>query len=96
LIPLQDINPAERFAVVALILFILNVIVFIYELALGIAGEVFANAFALVPANLLTHAPRTVHVIPAVATLFTSMFLHGGLLTLAGNILYIWIFVNNV
>jgi membrane associated rhomboid family serine protease len=97
LIPLRDINPTERFPIVTLILVILNIVVFVYELALGSLGsEIFVNTYALVPANLFATVPRTPHSIPAFATLFTSMFLHGGFLHIAGNMLYLWIFGNNV
>ncbi len=97
MIPLRDINPTERFAIVTFILILLNIIVFVYELMLGsVAGEAFANTFALVPANLFAAVPGTAQTIPVVATLFTSMFLHGGLPHLAGNMLYLWIFGNNV
>lgn len=97
MIPLRDINPTERFAVVTFTLIILNVAVFVYELTLGqMAGELFVQSFALVPAKLFARGPATSHAFPVAATLFTSMFLHGGFLHIAGNMLYLWIFGNNV
>jgi membrane associated rhomboid family serine protease len=97
LIPLRDINPTGRFAVVTFALIVLNCAVFIYELTLGTAGgETFIASFALIPRRLFY--PDTVmgNTMPAAATLFTSMFLHGGWLHIAGNMLYLWIFGNNV
>jgi len=97
LIPIKDINPTERFAIVTLVIIILNIAVFLYELALGPqAGEMFVDAFALIPARLFSRAPGPAHAVPAGAALFTSMFLHGGFLHIAGNMLYLWIFGNNV
>ncbi len=79
------------------ILIVLNICVFLYEMALGrIGGELFMQSFALVPAKLFSSGPIAGQQIPVLATLFTSMFLHGGILHIAGNMLYLWIFGNNV
>ena len=96
-IPLRDINPTERFPVVTLALIVLNVAVFAYELSLGQAGgDRFVAAFALVPAKLFAVGRHVSEPLPPAVTLFTSMFLHGGVLHIAGNMLYLWIFGNNV
>jgi membrane associated rhomboid family serine protease len=96
LIPLRDINPTERFAVVTFVLIVLNIVVFVYELTLGsAANEVFVESFAIIPARLFAPGAGA-GAVPAAATLFTSMFLHGGFLHVAGNMLYLWIFGNNV
>lgn len=97
MIPLRDINPTERFAIVTFTLIVLNIAVFVYELTLGMTGgEAFLAAFALIPKQLFYPDSATGSSIPATVTLFTSMFLHGGWLHIAGNMLYLWIFGNNV
>ncbi len=96
MIPLRDINPTERFAVVTFSLIVLNSAVFIYELTLGsVGGETFIASFALIPRRLFYPDTVAGNAMPA-ATLLTSMFLHGGWLHIAGNMLYLWIFGNNV
>lgn len=97
MIPLRDINPTERFAIVTFILIFLNIAVFIYELTLGtVDGEKFIVSFALIPRRLFYPDTVMSGTLPATATLFTSMFLHGGWLHISGNMLYLWIFGNNV
>lgn len=97
MIPLRDINPTERFAIITLTLIVLNIAVFIYELMIGeIRAEAFIASYALIPKRLFTHGVPTIGALPVKATLFTSMFLHGGFLHLSGNMLYLWIFGNNV
>jgi membrane associated rhomboid family serine protease len=96
-IPLRDINPTERFAIVTLALIILNCAVFLFELTLGrMAGELFVESFALIPKRLFSHEAAIDGVLPAMATVVTAMFLHGGFFHIAGNMLYLWIFGNNV
>jgi membrane associated rhomboid family serine protease len=76
---------------------VVNVAVFFYELTLGAAGaERFIASFALVPKLLFARDSAAIGGVPAAATLITSMFLHGGFIHLAGNMLYLWIFGNNV
>ncbi len=97
MIPIKDINPTERFAFITLFIIVLNVAVFLYELVLGPqAGELFMNSFALVPKRLFSGVPVTSGAVPVGATLITSMFLHGGFLHIGGNMLYLWIFGNNI
>jgi rhomboid family protein len=96
-IPLKDSNPTERFPIVTVLLIGLNILVFLFEVSLGKGqGEFFVGTFALVPARLFHAATALPGPFPAGVTLFTSMFLHGGLFHLAGNMLYLWIFGNNV
>ena len=93
MIPLRDDNPTRTFAFVTVALIALNALVFWHELNLPNTGQAeafFAN-FSLTPASL-THAPS-----PATyATIFTSMFMHGGWLHLIGNMWFLWIFGNNI
>jgi membrane associated rhomboid family serine protease len=84
MIPLRDIIPSRTTPYVTISLISLNVLVFLYELSLGRAVDAFTLYFGLVPAAF------------SWVTVFTSMFLHGGLLHVAGNMLYLWIFGDNV
>lgn len=97
MIPLRDINPTNRFAIITVTLIILNIAVFVYELTLGkMGGEAFLASFALVPKRLFSPDAMTGGTVPVTATLVTSLFMHGGLLHIGGNMLYLWIFGNNV
>jgi membrane associated rhomboid family serine protease len=81
-----------------------NVVVFLYQLSLQMglepasarAAEAFVTEFGLVPCRLTGQCRVSEDVLPPVLTIFSSMFLHGGILHLAGNMLYLWIFGNNV
>ncbi len=97
MIPIRDNIRSRRFPVVNLTLIIINVVVFIYELSLGQSQLThFVNTFGVTPrrvTGLLTgHTDYAAAVIPLV----TGMFLHGGWLHLLGNMLYLWIFGDNV
>lgn len=92
MIPLRDENPTSRIPFVTILLILVNVTIFGYELSLP-EGEIdrFIRTWGFVPGKLLEPA-GLVHL----RTLFTSMFLHGGLLHLGGNMLYLWVFGDNV
>jgi len=75
------------------------VLAFLWQSSLGPAGNQAAViSLGVIPAVLLdkVQLPAELAVIPAGLTVFTSMFLHGGFMHLAGNMLYLWIFGNNV
>jgi membrane associated rhomboid family serine protease len=95
MIPIRDINPTQRFALITVSLIVINCAVYLYEVMLGTqAAESFIAVFALVPRNLYAHHAQS--AIPVGVTVITSMFLHGGLFHIAGNMLYLWIFGNNI
>jgi len=76
-----------------------NVLVFVYQISLGAkAGELFVYQYGAIPAVVTgtQSLPPALVAIPPIFSVFTSMFLHGGLLHIAGNMLYLWIFGNNV
>ena len=93
MLPLRDFIPTRRFPVLTVSIIIVNIITFAYEL-LAEAGGTLDQTFytmGVVPFEV-TH-----NFGPAVALSFlTSMFLHGGYMHIAGNMLYLWIFGNNV
>jgi membrane associated rhomboid family serine protease len=107
MIPLKDYNPTRRFAVLTFALLLINVLVFIRDRLTGHYeqvmvqtghGEMAVNQFvgglserlALVPVNLIAHP------FMEWPTIFTSMFLHGNWLHIGSNMLYLWIFGNNI
>lgn len=97
MIPLRDENPTTLTPVVTVSLIVLNCLIYLYQLSLGPAEERFVLTFAAVPAELFHRGPSVGEPgIPAWFTVFTSMFLHGSFLHLAGNMLYLWIFGNNI
>lgn len=100
MIPLKDDNPSRHHRpYVSNTLLGLCVLVFLWQLSLGPrAGQAAIYAFGAIPAVLLGEArlPPEVAVIPPLLTAFTSMFLHGGWLHLIGNMLYLWIFGDNI
>jgi membrane associated rhomboid family serine protease len=96
-IPLRDNIPTRTFPGVTVALIAANVLVFIYQISLG--GEhagVFVATFGAVPAQFTGAAPHAAPALPPGLTIVTSMFLHGGLLHLLGNMVFLWIFGNNV
>lgn len=98
MIPISDDNPAQRTAYVTWILILLCIAGYIWELSLGVQMRAALNAFGFVPASYFAQRllePGDLGFPPAL-TMLTSMFLHGGILHLAGNMLYLWIFGNNV
>jgi membrane associated rhomboid family serine protease len=93
MIPLRDYIPTRRFPIVTLMLILINVAVFALELLLDAGGllEDFINTFGLVPLLVTQHFDSFVAF-----TFISSMFMHGGFLHILGNMLYLWIFGNNV
>lgn len=99
MIPLRDRNPTHGRPIVTVALIALCVLVFVWQLTLqGNGGQAAVFALGLTPAVLfgLAELPPQLAVVPAPATVLTSMFLHGGLLHLGGNMLYLWIFGDNI
>jgi membrane associated rhomboid family serine protease len=97
MIPLRDSVPSRSWPVVSWTLIALNVVVFGYELALGPDVEWLVRTWGFVPARffLLAQIDPT-DVVGRWLPVLTSMFLHGGLAHLAGNMVYLWIFGDNV
>lgn len=100
MIPLKDDNPTHSLPVITVGIIVVNCLVFIYQLTLSSEGlETFLFHYGAIPGrlvhpNLADRIP--VPSLPFSLTIFSSMFLHGGLIHLAGNMLYLWIFGNNV
>jgi membrane associated rhomboid family serine protease len=85
MIPLRDVIPSRTFPFFTITLIALNSIAFLFELTLSEpALEQFMRAYGVVPARF------------SGLSVFTSMFLHAGWLHFLGNMLYLWIFGDNV
>jgi len=97
-VPLRDDNPTQIVPVVTYTILVINIVVFVYELSLGPDLEAFFRLWAVVPRELSAYflGEPTGLPFPAWITLITSQFLHAGFLHVAGNMLFLWIFGNNV
>jgi membrane associated rhomboid family serine protease len=93
-IPFKDDNPTRTFPYVTIIIIGLNVAVFLMETLSPESSQQIVYSYGAIP-YAITHF-RSNQPIPPVLTIFTSMFMHGGILHIAGNMLYFWIFGNNI
>jgi membrane associated rhomboid family serine protease len=84
MIPLYDVIPSRTAPVVTVGVIAVNVLVFLFEVSLGDSVDLFFHTYGLIPAEF------------SLPTLVTSMFLHGGFSHVGGNMLFLWIFGDNV
>lgn len=95
MIPLRDRNPIRRVPVVNIALIITNIGVYFWGVSLGPGMERIYFQFGVVPSDVVS-AFADYRYMDAILPFFTSMFLHAGLLHLGGNMLYLWIFGDNI
>ncbi|HEY2545451.1 MAG TPA: rhomboid family intramembrane serine protease [Candidatus Acidoferrum sp.] len=96
-IPLKDDNPRQTYPVVNTLLILTNVIVFLYQLTLSPHQyQAFVMANATIPSHIRLALNGHGNIEAAFLPIFTSMFLHSGFLHIAGNMLFLWIFGDNV
>lgn len=107
LLPIKDNNPTVHFPVMTVSLIAINVAVFLYELTLGPQLGRFIAAFGATPYEISHRVDLVGHIAGfpfahqegphfIYLTLFSSMFMHGSFLHIFGNMLYLWIFGNNI
>ncbi|MBI3630046.1 MAG: rhomboid family intramembrane serine protease [Candidatus Rokubacteria bacterium] len=102
--PLKDDVPSQTTPFVTIGLITLNVLVFLYQWSLQFpqdpeavrSAQAFVFEFGVTPCRLTGRCAGAVDFPSPVATIFTSMFVHGGLFHVFGNMLYLWIFGDNV
>ncbi len=103
MIPLKDDIPSRTAPIVTVLLIALNALAFLYQFSLTVGGAGGARAaqefifeFGLIPCRLTGLCAEEAGLPSPLLTIFTSMFVHGGLFHIAGNMLYLWIFGDNV
>lgn len=98
MVPLSDDNPISTTPVVVYALLALNVAIFLYEISLSEpALQQFFNTWAIVPAELTgSFDAGAIAAEREWITLISSQFLHGGWFHVGGNMLYLWVFGNNI
>jgi membrane associated rhomboid family serine protease len=96
-IPLQDLNPRRTTPVVTFLLIAANVVVFLYQSLLPLRMEkAFVFTFGMIPARVPQVFGGQASFGDAFLPLLSSMFLHADILHIAGNMLFLWIFGDNV
>jgi len=98
MIPLNDDAPRETFPYVTIAVILINIGFFVYQLSLGYRGmHYFIYSMAAIPYEITHFSDIGVSAVVAPPfTLITAMFVHGGFFHLAGNMLFLWIFGDNI
>jgi len=97
MIPLRDNLPTRRAPLVTLLLIGINAYAFLRVFWLGsYVGQGYLLYYGLIPCSLTGSCQVTGRAFSPEVTLLTSMFVHAGLFHFGGNMLYLWIFGNNV
>lgn len=97
MIPLRDTVPSSSFPLITVALIVVNTLAFFHEIRLGPAGEQLLLTYGFVPERyLLVSEHQPWNLTGRFLPMFTSMFLHGGLMHLIGNMWILWIFGDNV
>lgn len=96
--PIHDDNPTRITPYVTYALLSACVLIFFWQVSLGDAAQQAVYSFGVIPSVLFAtkSLPVELEILPAWLTIFSSMFLHGGWMHLIGNMLYLWVFGNNV
>ena len=99
MIPLKDDNSTSVKPIVTYFIIGTCVLLFLIQLSSQSykTGQLFYS-YGLIPSVLMGHKqlPIDLYAIPSLLTIFTSMFVHGGFMHLIGNMLYMWIFADNI
>lgn len=95
-LPIRDDNPHTITPYVNYGLIIACAAAFLWQLSLGANGDAAVAAFGLTPGHLFGTVESDPNAPAAILTIFTSMFLHGGWMHVLGNMLYLWIFGDNI
>src|SRR3990172_12082631 len=95
MIPLKDDNPSRTFPAVTVGIIATAVAVYFYQLSLGEEEREFIIGLGVVPYRF-THFNGAEAAALVPLTIFSSMFMHGSLVHIFGNMLYLWVFGNNV
>ena len=100
-IPLKDLNPSRSYPFVNITLILANIAVFLYTVGLEATlphrtFDALITSYSTVPARFPSFLAGHTSFEVAFMPLVTSMFLHSGLLHIAGNMLFLWIFGDNV
>ncbi|MBP1745981.1 MAG: rhomboid family protein, partial [Deltaproteobacteria bacterium] len=99
MIPIRDNIATRTFPIITVSIIFVNILIFLWmRFALtGMEGQTVYKYFGLVPREFITSVYSRLDLVPYnVMTVFSSMFLHGGFFHIGGNMLYLWIFGNNI
>jgi membrane associated rhomboid family serine protease len=97
--PFADDNPTERLPIATVAIIALNVVVFLYQLAMPEPHATqFVFGYGMIPAIVFgdAHLPAGIPTLDPWMTVISSMFLHGSIMHIFGNMLFMWVFGNNV
>ena len=98
MIPINDENHTPTTPIVVYALVAINIAVFLHQMALGAGIDGFYQLYAVIPRQLSSsfQGVASNQPVPELLTLITSQFLHGGLMHIGGNMLFLWTFGDNI